>query len=339
MPFPALLIPIVLGGAAVAAAGYGVKKGFDAKEKFDRAETLSNEAKSTYNRAVTNLENMRATTQSHLEGLGRLKYAVYSNDLCRFVDVFGRIKNIDFTDPDLNVDPDLIMRQQELADIRDVTIRMTEMVTGAAGAAIGGAFAGVGAFGLAGVVGTASTGAAISGLAGAAATNATLAWFGGGALAAGGFGMAGGMAVLGGIVAGPVLLVGGLLLDSKADEALADARSNMRKARAAAEAMESACSAARAILERVKEIHSVLEELSAEFGKRVDALEALVGRDTDYRSYSRQEKALVGAAAAFARTVKNVMETPVFDDAGVVTEESRRMLGTARDFLRTLEKM
>ena len=55
-------------------------------------------------------------------------------------------------------------------------------------------------------LGTASTGAAIGGLTGVAATNATLAWLGGGALAAGGGGMALGSMVLGGIIAGPALL-------------------------------------------------------------------------------------------------------------------------------------
>ncbi len=45
-------------------------------------------------------------------------------------------------------------------------------------------------------LGTASTGTAISGLSGAAATNATLAWLGGGSIAAGGGGIATGAAVL-----------------------------------------------------------------------------------------------------------------------------------------------
>ncbi len=60
---------------------------------------------------------------------------------------------------------------------------------GAAGiaAAIG---APVAAWTLVGAFGTASTGAAIGGLSGAAATSATAAWFGGGSLAVGGFGMA-----------------------------------------------------------------------------------------------------------------------------------------------------
>lgn len=70
------------------------------------------------------------------------------------------------------------------------------------GAGLGGV-TGLGAWGLVSSFGTASTGTAIGGLTGIAAHNATLAWFGGGALAAGGAGMAGGVLVLGGLVALP----------------------------------------------------------------------------------------------------------------------------------------
>ncbi len=52
------------------------------------------------------------------------------------------------------------------------------------------------AMGIATTFGTASTGTAISTLSGAAATNAATAWLGGGALAAGGGGMATGSFVL-----------------------------------------------------------------------------------------------------------------------------------------------
>lgn len=72
-------------------------------------------------------------------------------------------------------------------------------VTGAAS----GALAAFGAYSAASALATASTGTAISALSGVAASNATLAFFGGGSLAAGGLGMAGGAAVLGGLVAGP----------------------------------------------------------------------------------------------------------------------------------------
>lgn len=99
-----------------------------------------------------------------------------------------------------------------------------------AGTVASGALAGFGATGSVGLLATASTGTAISSLAGAAATNATLAWFGGGALAAGGLGMAGGTAVLGGLVAGPALAVGGFMLANKAEEALEKARDYETKA-------------------------------------------------------------------------------------------------------------
>jgi hypothetical protein len=78
---------------------------------------------------------------------------------------------------------------------------------GAGVGAIAGGTLAIGSWALVGALGTASTGTAITTLYGIAATNATLAWFGGGALAAGGAGMAGGIAVLGGIVAIPMVYV------------------------------------------------------------------------------------------------------------------------------------
>lgn len=72
------------------------------------------------------------------------------------------------------------------------------------GGIMGGSMA-LGAWALVSAIGTASTGTAIGTLSGVAATNATLAWFGGGALAAGGAGMSGGILVLGGMVAAPII--------------------------------------------------------------------------------------------------------------------------------------
>jgi membrane protein implicated in regulation of membrane protease activity len=78
------------------------------------------------------------------------------------------------------------------------------VITVGFGGLVGGTTA-LGAWAVVSVLGSASTGTAIAGLSGIAATNATLAWFGGGALAAGGAGMSGGMIVLGGIIAVPMM--------------------------------------------------------------------------------------------------------------------------------------
>ena len=80
-----------------------------------------------------------------------------------------------------------------------------EVGAGAAGAGVGIAVVAMGptaAMGVATTFGVASTGTAISTLSGAAATNAALAWLGGGALAAGGGGIAAGEVFL--ALAGPI---------------------------------------------------------------------------------------------------------------------------------------
>ncbi|WP_051786309.1 hypothetical protein [Endozoicomonas numazuensis] len=89
------------------------------------------------------------------------------------------------------------------------------------GSVLGGSAA-VGAWALVSILGSASTGTAIAGLSGVAATNATLAWFGGGALAAGGAGMSGGMMVLGGIVAAPIIIFSAWGTHKKAEKVEAE---------------------------------------------------------------------------------------------------------------------
>lgn len=97
-----------------------------------------------------------------------------------------------------------------------------------AGSIAGGSLA-IGSWALITALGSASTGAAISGLSGVAATNATLAWFGGGALAAGGAGMAGGAAVLGGLFAVPLVYFAAKRSHKKAKE-LEEANTELQEA-------------------------------------------------------------------------------------------------------------
>ena len=90
---------------------------------------------------------------------------------------------------------------------RDIATSSIGTVTGTA-TVIGGKTA---AMGIATTFGTASTGTAISSLSGVAATNAATAWLGGGALVAGGGGMAAGTVVLTTIpIVGGVVAVGAI---------------------------------------------------------------------------------------------------------------------------------
>lgn len=125
-------------------------------------------------------------------------------------------------------DLDIAVTTQTLQKVERFNAGMSSAINVGIGSIAGGTMA-VGAWSLVALFGSASTGTAISGLSGIAATNATLAWFGGGALAAGGTGIAGGMTVLGGIVAVPLVYFAAKSTHKKAKE-VEDAKMNIEKA-------------------------------------------------------------------------------------------------------------
>ncbi len=331
-------IPFILGGLALATAGYGVKKGLDAKEDFDKAEAWNGFAERLYNYAQENLEEKKEDVDTNLQNLGSLKVGIYKNSLKEFSDAFKNIKHIDFED-NLALGTLNSVDEQDVLDIQETVLKMEEVLGGGVAALGSGALAGFGALGGVGMLASASTGTAIASLSGVAATNATLAWLGGGALSAGGFGMAGGMAVLGGIVAGPVLAVGGMMMASKAEEAKHTAYSNYDKAEAAAEQMDSACVVLDGIDRRVKEFIEILEPINETLEDYIDELEELVNKSNDWRTYTQEEKESVMITASIAKTVKNLCDAPIIDKDGEVTRKSKKVLKKAKELTKKLQEI
>jgi hypothetical protein len=332
MPLP--LIPIILGGASLVAAALGIKKGVDAKSDFDSAEHWNKKAQSLYDEASDELKSAHDNAQKAMKILGKSKFGIYENSIIPFVEIFSKIKNIDFKDSRLLEATNLPqITNAELNEIKQAALEMKEFVGGGIAALGSGGLAGLAAYGSVGLLGTASTGTAIGTLSGVAATNATLAWLGGGSLAAGGLGMAGGTVVLGGIVAGPVLAVGGMMLASKAEAAKYDAYANYDKAQLAAEQMKTATVAANGLQRRFKEINAVLNALNDRFAPLLTSLQELVLSNDKYSTYSEIDKKGVFIAAATAKTIKFIMETPLIDENGVLTPDSHKALELAEETL------
>jgi len=331
-------LPFILGGLALAAAGYGVKKGVDAKDDFDTAERYNRRAERIYDEAKDNLESKKEKTDAELQNLGKLKVDIYENSLKEFSNTFGKIKNIDFED---NLERGTLnsVDEQDVLDIQDTVLKMEEILGGGVTALGSGALAGFGALGGVGMLASASTGTAIASLSGAAATNATLAWLGGGALSAGGFGMAGGMAVLGGIVAGPVLAVGGMMMASKAEEAKHTAYANYDKAKAAVEQMHSASVVLDGIYKRVEEFIEILEPINIELEEKLVRLKEIVNNSNDWRAYGQEEKETVMTTASIAKTVKNICDVPIIDENGEVTKKSKTVLNKVKDLTQKLNEV
>jgi hypothetical protein len=323
---------------ALAAAGYGVKKGVDAKEDFDHAERINKRAERIFDDAQEALKKSKKNTNTNLEKLGKLKAHIYEESLGDFVGIFSKIKNIDFSN-NLDLGIKLPTDYQEMVDFEESVIEINEIIGGTLAAAGGGALAGFGALGGVGMLASASTGTAIASLSGVAATNATLAWLGGGALSAGGFGMAGGMAVLGGVVAGPVLAIGGAMMASKAEEAKYEAKSNKRKAEGAAEEMDVATVVLDEISTRTKEFHTILKPMNRVFEQNLQKLEEIVATSEDYSRYEQEDKECVMITVAIAKTVKNVCDAPIIDENGVVTKKSKEVIEQANTFMQKLKEV
>ncbi|TKE90018.1 hypothetical protein FCV44_20845 [Vibrio kanaloae] len=320
-------LPFILAGAAIVAGGYGVKKGIDAKDDFDTAKRVNRRAQSMFDEAKSELEEERELTQKAMENLGQAKYKIYNESIIPFVDVFSKIKNVSFEDNNLDDATNLpVMSAGELARMKSSVLAIKGVLSGGITALGSGGLAGLAAYGGVGVLGTASTGTAIGTLSGAAATNATLAWLGGGSLAAGGYGMAGGMMVLGGVVAGPVLAVGGMMMASKAEAAKEDAYGNLDKAELASEQMKEARVAASGIRLRFEEITKVLRSLELRFQPLLQSLNELVESNTNYSTYSEEDRKGVMIAASTAKVLKNLLEAPIIDKEGTLTPESRKVL-------------
>jgi len=314
-------LPLILAGAAIAAGGFGLKKGYDAKQDYNRANRINTRAQELYDEYSDKLERARSTTNATKEQLGELKFGAYENLVLPFVDIFQQIKNVDFEAIELN-EGTLSIKESDLKEVQQIALEMQDVVAGGIASLGAGGLAGMAAYGSVGTLATASTGTAIGSLSGVAATNATLAWLGGGSLASGGLGMAGGTAVLGGIVAGPVLAVGGMMLASKAEEAVENAKATMENAQLAAEEMQTAVVATKAIRTRFKEMIEVIESLSQVFREHLDKLFLLVNENTDYRTYSEEEKHLTYRTMQLAVSVKNLLTVSILLEDGSVNPES-----------------
>lgn len=290
--------------------------------------TNANKINTAANEGVDNarkrLEQQRGAVAQSLEKLGEEKLQILAGTVTSFVSAFEKIKNIDFTSSvGLEELEKLHIDQKDFEELKELGNFAIQVAGGVTAGAAGGALTAIGAYGAAQTFAAASTGTAIASLSGAAATNATLAFFGGGSLAAGGLGMAGGMMVLGGLVAGPALLVMGLITGAKSQEKLDQALINKAQAEEIMEALHVASDQCSAIRRRAYLFYSLLAHLDTYLLPLVWQMEDIIAKEgTDYRTYSPESKKVIMAAASNAGSVKAVLDVPILTDDGSLTEQS-----------------
>ena len=320
-------LPLFFIGAAVATGAIGGGKTIKAVTDNTKADRINRLANSSVENSKDELDRQRKAVSTALDKLGAEKLDVLHHDVMDFVTSFEKIKNIDFQSSvgleelkNLHIDENTF---QELKELGNFAI---EVAGGVAAGAVGGALTALGAYGAATTFASASTGTAIAALSGAAASNATLAFFGGGSLAAGGLGVAGGMAVLGGLVAGPALMVMGMITRAKSQEKLENALSNKAQADEIVESLNAASAQCSAIRRRTYMFYNLLAHLDSYFLPQIWKMQDIIENEgTDYRSYKPDSKKAIAAAASTACTIKAVLDTPILTVEGELTESSGKL--------------
>lgn len=253
MPLP--LIPIIIMAASALAAGKGAVDTVNAAHRINAAKDRYNWRRKEYETKFSNYNSERENAERNFEELGsiRLHSLVV---LGRVVEV---LKKANIKERDLQEKFDIT--PQTLKSWETASVRALEVLGGVTSASLTGLSTAAAAYGLVGLLGTASTGTAIATLSGAAATNATLAWLGGGALAAGGGGIALGTLVLGGLVAGPAILAVGFFAQGKAGEIENQVNKSIAEMEIAEAQMGQQISILHIILRRIDELKTSTIEI------------------------------------------------------------------------------
>ncbi len=311
-------VPIILGVIAAGSAVYGIYKGASGVIDHSDADDINKGAESIVNDARKQVDTQRQSTNDALVDYGARKLRAFNGVIDDFIQSFSRLKNVELSQS-LELDKLNLgdFSTQTLGGLRQDYQALKDAGLGV-GAGLGsGAALAFGAYNGTMLLATASTGTAISSLSGVAATNATLAWLGGGSLAAGGGGMALGTAVLGGIVAGPALAIFGHIMGNKGEEALNNARSNREKAQTIAADAGRAVTQLKAIGQVTSLANDTFSAVTKRLRRSVRELDQVIANEgEDFGAFSSASRDTVFGTVKFAQLIKALIDTPILDEAG-----------------------
>lgn len=316
-------------GAKNVAKGAGkigrVVTGYEAYDSRKKAK----EAKELADRMVANIEEenrRREESNRVLSDFGKTKLKLLKTCLSPFLG-YLKIMGNNYKDKEYEFGGKINLDKLDID-----TLESIEMNASTAGK-IAVASTGVATIALCGVpaattsavmaFGAASTGTAISSLSGAAATNATLAWLGGGSLAAGGGGMAAGSAVLGAITATTTgvfaLAAAGIVASAYYSKKYTEATAYLEEVKKARAKAKLGWTAMEAINQRAIELESVMKRLGERINDKLLYLEPLIYdfqiEDEYYLNTFRETSLLV-------KSLSEIAQVPLIDKKGMLSNES-----------------
>lgn len=311
------LIPLALIAVGAVTGSGGLALGGKGAWDLKKAQEEFNQSKSLYERRRKRSEVRVGLTNKRLEQLGEQQKQALTDVVLRMADFMRRnskkIKEnerllVEGLDTEMNAVPNMERLQFDAA-------AWISAVVGSVGA---GAATNAGVMGAATAFGTASTGAAITGLSGIAAENAMLAFLGGGSLAAGGGGMALGAAALNAVVIGPAVLVGGFVAKGQGEKQITRAKEFTKTVSKEIASMDLFDAGLEAIDKRVRELVTLLAELSSRAKEALDELESEPFKPDHHASRFQRAMGLVLA-------VRDVAAAPIVDAEGNLAADTENL--------------
>ncbi len=302
-------LPFILGGLALAAAGYGVKKGIDALDADCEADEFIKKAESLKGEATKKAKSAESDCRLAFARFGEKKLRVLSHSVSNFLDHFHRLNRSRITIEGVNMQ-DI---QRQVSDARNLLNQLNANGMSEE-SAIGGMFAGYGGL----CVSSWTTGAML-----------------GGGLTMGGLA---GMAVFGGLVAGPALAILGAVSAGEMEEKL-------EKAKAYHSQVEEAVKKADVIIDQFQAIEKMAKLFTRQitkcdalfFSLSQDAIATMKKHNYDTSRYNQEERDQLCVAVSTLMTLSAFLKVSIMDEHQKLNKKAQKALNLMRGQMDALE--
>ncbi len=315
-------IPFLIAGGMLAGV-FGLGEHMSAKERNERAESISKDAQNIYNNEKEALEKAQSRTENALLQLGYSKKNVLDNSMTQFIKAYEKVQSIDINQSvGLNELSEFSIDAQDVLQMQDMTDIYSRVISSGATGVAAGAVVALAASGELAIV------TDVIGIAGSALAAGEVGAAVGIAGSALSFGAA--MTPLGAIAA-PIILFTGISASMKADENLEKAQTMYAQAEAAVEKMKISETLCSAIADRADMFNGLLNDLNGMFLECTDKLDQVIRkkekrlkhRKLTSRDFTENDLRLLAVTGALAGAVKSIIDTPILSKDGALATESK----------------
>ncbi|MGN8360484.1 sortase [Helicobacter pylori] len=301
-------LPFILGGSALVAAGYGVKKGIDALDADCEADEFIKKAESLKEEATKKAESTQSDCKLAFARFGEKKLRVLSHSVSNFLDHFHQLKHSRITIEGINMQ-DI---QRQVSDAQNLLNQLN--ANGIDKDSAPGVIAGFGSLGISSF----TTGAIM-----------------GGGLAASGLA---GMAVVGGLLAAPALAIFGAISADEMEKKRDDAKAYLSQVKAAVKKADAMIDNIQAVRKMADLFTRQITKLDALFFSLAqDAIATMKKHNYNVSRYNQKEKDQLCVTVSTLMTLSAFLKVPIMDKHQKLNKKAQNALNLMRDQTDSLE--